>query len=106
MKNLYKINHFQIEVQNPNKEKIKIPLAVLKAGETSCLRPCVEFRDTSIELRLIKGSGPVHVMGRHIFYELEQMEHRNIIERMSAYDDDEEEEEQRPQANGNSKRKK
>jgi len=54
-----------VEVQTV-KDSIKIPIAVLKAGETRALNPDVEFYDTAVTFTLIKGSGPVYIHGQNI----------------------------------------
>lgn len=46
------------------KKTLKIPIAVLKVGETRSLRPNVEFPNGSVTFKLVQGSGPVHVCGK------------------------------------------
>lgn len=43
----------------------KIPIAVLKAGETRCITLNIEFPD-SVTFRLVEGNGPVYILGQHI----------------------------------------
>jgi len=40
---------------------VKIPIAVLKVGETRSLRPNVEFPNGSVTFKLVQGTGPVYV---------------------------------------------
>ncbi|KAH8232196.1 hypothetical protein KR032_001728, partial [Drosophila birchii] len=46
------------------KRTIKIPIAVLKVGETRSLRPNVEFPNGSVTFKLVQGTGPVYVCGK------------------------------------------
>ncbi|XP_034664459.1 nucleoplasmin-like protein [Drosophila subobscura] len=46
------------------KKTVKIPIAVLKVGETRSLRPNVEFPNGSVTFKLVQGTGPVHVCGK------------------------------------------
>ena len=70
------------------KDSIKIPLAVLKAGETRALNPDVEFYDTAVTFTLIKGSGPVYIHGQNIKDEVVDVD----IDEDETEDDDEAEE--------------
>ena len=56
-------------LQNP----VKIPIAVLKVGETRSSRPDLEFPDAPVTFKLIEGSGPVHIHGQQLpgTYEVE-----------------------------------
>lgn len=45
------------------KDTVQIPIAVLKAGETRAVNPDVEFYETKVTFKLIKGSGPVYIHG-------------------------------------------
>ena len=47
-------------------DTIRIPIAVLKAGETRALNPGVEFFGTSVSFQLIRGNGPVYIHGKSI----------------------------------------
>lgn len=49
-------------VVEANTQKQKIPIAVLKLGETQVSLPNLEF-PLAVEFTLIKGSGPVHLVG-------------------------------------------
>lgn len=42
---------------------VKIPIAVLKVGETRSMNPHLEFPDGPVTFTLISGSGPVHIHG-------------------------------------------
>lgn len=41
----------------------KIPIAVLKLGESQATLPNLEFPSLSVKFSLVKGSGPVHITG-------------------------------------------
>ncbi|XP_067616677.1 nucleoplasmin-like protein [Eurosta solidaginis] len=60
-------NVVQVEARLNHKETLKIPIAVLKAGETRALRPNVEFLNTSVTFKLIQGTGPVHMYGQNLY---------------------------------------
>lgn len=49
-----------------DREPIKIPIAVLKVGESRCVRTDLEFPDAPVTFKLIEGSGPVHIHGQHM----------------------------------------
>lgn len=42
---------------------VKIPIAVLKVGETRSMNPHLEFPDGPVTFKLINGKGPVHMHG-------------------------------------------
>lgn len=42
---------------------VKIPIAVLKAGETRSMNPHLEFPDGPVTFKLINGTGPVYLHG-------------------------------------------
>jgi len=48
------------------KKTVKIPIAVLKVGETRSLHPNVEFPNGSVTFKLVQGTGPVYVCGKVI----------------------------------------
>ncbi|KAI9584359.1 hypothetical protein GQX74_006254 [Glossina fuscipes] len=56
-------NVVQAEVKINEKETLKIPVAVLKAGETRVLRPNLEFPSDSVTFKLTQGSGPKNLIG-------------------------------------------
>lgn len=49
-----------ISVEDP----VKIPIAVLKVGETRLAQPALEFPDGPVTFTLIEGSGPVYIHGQ------------------------------------------
>ena len=53
------------------KDSLRIPIAVLKAGETCAVNPDVEFFETSVSFKLISGNGPVYIHGQNIKDEVE-----------------------------------
>ncbi|XP_017469313.1 PREDICTED: nucleoplasmin-like protein [Rhagoletis zephyria] len=106
-------NVVQVVTRINQKETLKIPIAVLKAGETRALRPNVEFLNTSVTFKLIQGTGPVHMYGQNLYgqisgeeggepawYENEEMDEDDV-------DDDEYDDEASPppQTNGKNSNK-
>lgn len=53
--------------------QIKVPVAVLKAGETRSIQTVLEFPDPPVTFKLIEGSGPVYIHGQQVpgNYEIE-----------------------------------
>ncbi|XP_018797184.1 PREDICTED: nucleoplasmin-like protein [Bactrocera latifrons] len=102
-------NVVQVETRINQKETLKIPIAVLKAGETRALRPNVEFLNTSVTFKLIQGTGPVHMYGQNL-YGQNSVEYGETPwsenEEMDDEDDDEYDEEASPppQTNGNKRK--
>jgi len=76
------------------RDTLKIPLAVLKAGETRVCYPDVEFFETAVTFKLIKGSGPVYIHGQNIKDEVEIVD---MEDDATDEDDDAEEEEMEAQ---------
>ena len=95
-------NVVQAETKVNEKEMIKIPIAVLRVGETRVLRPNVEFPSASVTFKLIQGTGPVYIYGQHIVSEAmeEEWYHDDVEE---EYDD---EAPPHPQTNGKNSNKK
>ena len=54
-----------VEAQAPgvNGKVVKIPIAVLKVGESRYMNPHLEFPDGPVTFKLISGAGPVHLHG-------------------------------------------
>lgn len=75
------------------KDSLKIPIAVLKAGETRAVNPDVEFFETSVTFKLIRGNGPVYIMGQNIKDDVVDIEDEETDEETG----EEEEEEAQPQ---------
>uniref|UniRef100_A0A1A9WB23 Nucleoplasmin core domain-containing protein n=1 Tax=Glossina brevipalpis TaxID=37001 RepID=A0A1A9WB23_9MUSC len=96
-------NVVQAEVKVNEKETLKIPIAVLKAGETRVLRPNLEFPSDSVTFKLIQGSGPVYICGKNVVSEImnEEWNNEDDIE-----DDDDDDEPPPPQQNGRNTKKK
>lgn len=69
------------------KDKLKIPIAVLKVGETRHLKVELDFPDSPVTFRLTQGKGPVHLLGQHL--EQLQEEEMNMEEYEEEDDDDE-----------------
>lgn len=86
---------------------IKIPIAVLKVGEERQVNLGeLEFFDAPVTFRLIKGKGPVHIMGQHLQQE-EEEPMVDMEEYAEASDDDDLDEENEIKADegGNPKKK-
>ncbi|XP_055697696.1 nucleoplasmin-like protein [Phlebotomus papatasi] len=61
-----------VEVTSPtSQDDVKIPIAVLKVGETRSISMEMEFPDAPITFKLTQGSGPVHIHGHHLIREAE-----------------------------------
>jgi len=58
-------NVVQVETMS-QRDAVKIPIAVLKVGETRSVRTDLEFPDAPVTFKLIEGSGPVHIHGQHL----------------------------------------
>ncbi|XP_065366553.1 nucleoplasmin-like protein [Calliphora vicina] len=98
-------NVVQAEVKGYEKETIKIPIAVLKAGETRTLCPNLEFPSDSVTFKLIQGTGPVYICGQHLVHEMVEEEWHNEDED-DVEEDDEDDEQPPPQQNGKNSKKK
>lgn len=79
------------------KDSLKIPIAVLKAGETRAVNPDVEFYDTSVTFKLIQGNGPVYIHGQNLKDEVEVVDMEE--------DTDEEDEGEEEEDDGQPKKK-
>jgi nucleophosmin 3 len=62
--------HLQVETKT-EKSTIKIPIAVLKVGESRCSQSFLEFPEYPVTFRLIQGSGPIHIHGHHLIGEVD-----------------------------------
>lgn len=94
----------QAETKVSDKGVLKIPIAVLKVGETRVLRPNVEFPSASVTFKLIQGTGPVYVYGLVV---------SDMMENEDWHDEDEDIEDEyddeihpQPQTNGKNSNKK
>lgn len=66
---------------------IKIPIAILKVGETRQENLGeLEFFNPPVTFRLIKGKGPVHIMGQHL-----QQDEEEPLADMEEFAEDEDE---------------
>lgn len=82
-------NVVQAETKVNEKEMIKIPIAVLKVGETRVLRPNVEFPSASVTFKLIQGTGPVYIYGQHVVSEtMEEEWYQDDVEAEEEYVDE------------------
>lgn len=54
--------------------QIKVPVAILKAGETRSIQTVMEFPDPPVTFKLVEGSGPVYIHGQQVpgNYEIEE----------------------------------
>uniref|UniRef100_D3TQF5 Nucleoplasmin n=2 Tax=Glossina TaxID=44049 RepID=D3TQF5_GLOMM len=66
-----KEGEFNVVEVHTIKDNLKIPIAVLKAGETRACNPDIEFYETAVTFKLIKGNGPVYIHGQNIKDEVE-----------------------------------
>ncbi|KAH8337659.1 hypothetical protein KR074_003899, partial [Drosophila pseudoananassae] len=104
-------NVVQVETfTNDDGEKtpVKIPIAVLKVGETRSLRPNIEFPNGSVTFKLVQGTGPVYVCGKAEM-NFGEFNDGEIYEEYSDEEDDSElefDEDAAPQTNGKSNKKK
>lgn len=55
----------QVEALSAN-EVVKIPIAVLKVGETRVVQPELEFPYGPVTFTLIEGNGPVYIHGQQV----------------------------------------
>lgn len=95
-------NVVQVETMSM-RDSIKIPVAVLKAGETRHARLDLEFPDAPVTFTLIQGSGPVHLIGQHLlgalveeFEDMEEMEEEMLDEEEGDEQHDDEDDEDGP----------
>lgn len=53
--------------------QIKVPVAILKAGETRSIQTVLEFPDPPVTFKLVEGNGPVYIHGQQVpgNYEIE-----------------------------------
>lgn len=45
---------------------VKIPIAVLKVGETRLVQPNLEFPDGPVTFTLVEGNGPIYIHGQQV----------------------------------------
>ncbi|XP_013099549.1 nucleoplasmin-like protein [Stomoxys calcitrans] len=91
-----KEDEFNVVEVHTVKDNLKIPIAVLKAGETRAVNPDIEFYETSATFKLIKGNGPVYIHGQNIKDEVEVVD-MDDDESDEEDDGEEEEDEAQPQ---------
>lgn len=48
------------------REQLKVPIAVLKAGETRSIQVHLEFPDSPVTFHLVEGNGPVYIHGQQV----------------------------------------
>ncbi|NP_001166837.1 nucleoplasmin-like protein isoform X2 [Bombyx mandarina] len=80
------LNVIQVEAMSLQ-EAVKLPVAVLKVGESRHVRLDIEFPDAPVTFTLVQGSGPVHLIGHHLlgalleeFEDMEEMEEEMLDE--------------------------
>ncbi|XP_028165884.1 nucleoplasmin-like protein isoform X1 [Ostrinia nubilalis] len=91
------LNVVQVETMSLQ-DSIKIPVAVLKAGETRHARLDIEFPDAPVTFTLIQGSGPVHLIGQHLLGALVE-EFEDMEEMVEEMLDEEEEDDMKDDEN-------
>uniref|UniRef100_D3TRL8 Nucleoplasmin n=1 Tax=Glossina morsitans morsitans TaxID=37546 RepID=D3TRL8_GLOMM len=97
-----KEDEFNVVEVHTVKDNLKIPIAVLKAGETRACNPDIEFYETAVTFKLIKGNGPVYIHGQNIKDEVEVVD---MEDDETDEDDDGEEEEDEAHAQAPPKKK-
>ncbi|XP_017091997.1 nucleoplasmin-like protein [Drosophila bipectinata] len=86
-----KENEFNVVEVNTVKDSVKIPIAVLKAGETRAVNPDVEFYESKVEFKLLKGNGPVYIHGHNIKDDVEVVDMEEEEEEDEVAEDEEDE---------------
>ncbi|XP_017141671.1 nucleoplasmin-like protein [Drosophila miranda] len=86
-----KDNEFNVVEVNTVKDSVQIPIAVLKAGETRAVNPDVEFYESKVTFKLIKGSGPVYIHGHNIKDDVEVVDMEEEDEEDDVVEDEEDE---------------
>ncbi|XP_017036843.1 nucleoplasmin-like protein [Drosophila kikkawai] len=86
-----KENEFNVVEVNTVKDSVQIPIAVLKAGETRAVNPDVEFYESKVTFKLIKGSGPVYIHGHNIKDDVEVVDMEEEDEEDDIGEDEEDE---------------
>ncbi|XP_011501656.1 PREDICTED: nucleoplasmin-like protein isoform X1 [Ceratosolen solmsi marchali] len=104
------LNVLQVEAMGL-KGPIKIPIALLEMGKTSQIILDLSFPDPPVTFTLIKGSGPVHIVGHNLLAthieEFEDMEDDEVeVDNLDDEDDekdaeDEDEEDDEPKKKKN-----
>ncbi|XP_031785796.1 nucleoplasmin-like protein isoform X6 [Nasonia vitripennis] len=95
------LNVLQVEAMGL-KGPIKIPIALLEMGKTSQIILDLSFPDPPVTFTLIKGSGPVHIVGHNLLdMEDEEVEVDNFDD-----DDDEKDPEDEDEEDDEPKKKK
>uniref|UniRef100_A0A6B2EF99 Putative nucleoplasmin n=1 Tax=Phlebotomus kandelakii TaxID=1109342 RepID=A0A6B2EF99_9DIPT len=76
-----------VEVTSPtSQDEVKIPLAVLKVGESRSISMEMEFPDAPITFKLVQGGGPVHIHGHHLIREASEAE--DLMEMQEGEEDE------------------
>lgn len=75
----------QVEALSAN-EVVKIPIAVLKVGESRVVQPELEFPYGPVTFTLIEGNGPVYIHGQQVPNGYEDQ----VVDGGEEYDSDEE----------------
>lgn len=99
-------NVVQAEVKINEKETLKIPIAVLKAGETRVLKPNLEFPSDSVTFKLTQGTGPVYICGQHLVHDIVDEWGNAEEEDLEEEEEDNEDDAPPPQQNGKNSKKK
>lgn len=94
------------------RDTLRIPIAVLKVGETRQCRMDLEFSDAPVTFTLVEGKGPVHIHGQHLlgslveeFEDMEELEEEGLDEEEADEDEDEDgaQQKKKPKLTNNSK---
>ncbi|XP_014213443.1 nucleoplasmin-like protein isoform X2 [Copidosoma floridanum] len=71
------INVIQVEARSLD-GVTKIPIAILEMGKQSQVSMDLSFPDAPVTFTLIKGSGPVHIVGHNLLEEFVDMEDEDV----------------------------
>lgn len=59
-------DEYNVVEVSTERDIIKIPIAILKAGELRVINPNMEFYESQLTFKLTHGKGPVHILGQDI----------------------------------------
>lgn len=68
------MGEFVLQVESTTiNDTVKVPIAVLKAGELRSVQTVLEFPDAPVTFKLVEGNGPVYIHGQQLpgNYEIE-----------------------------------
>ncbi|KAJ8683579.1 hypothetical protein QAD02_019371 [Eretmocerus hayati] len=92
------VNVLQVEAMGL-KGPTKIPIAVLETGKTAYVTLDLSFPDPPVTFTLIKGSGPVHIVGHNLLEKIKNGTKRAKVDEGDLEDEDEEDGEPKKKKN-------